>query len=264
MILTIEAGQIFNFLLKHRVLRTQKPKGGRLKDNEQDLAHMYAYRMDDQERNALSEFLYGMGFEIKVLEGGMYPGIPQAAKYFVLVRAAKGERPSWISADTVYRSISVRPNEARVNLQVWAFVIWQCYLTLIYTARGRMPSQVSQYADADAPFTKDELIEGVRSFLSDVLQEGAGLDNFYLDILSDEKGQEIERRVGGFLDVMVQAGHLDFQIREGLYSQTILDALEVADQYDMGLGQLMPQGSQGAEIFEQITDVSTEDDHAID
>ena len=264
MSLSVEAGQVFNFLLKHRILRTQKPKAGRFKDNEKELAYLFAYEMPPEERAALEDFLYGLGFQIVVLEGGVYPGIPQAAKFFVLTRVTEGERPSWVSPDVLYRAISVRPNESKTNLQVWAFVIWQCYLTLVYTARGRMPSQVSRYGDEDAPFTRDELVEGIRTFLSDVLKEGSGLDNFFLDILGDEKGQEVDRRVGGFLDVMVQYNRLDHQAREGLYSQTILDALEVAEQYEQGLGHLMPQDAPGAEIFELIAESPKEEAHVPD
>jgi len=119
----------------------------------------------------------------------------------------------------------------------WGFTIYLHYLSLAYTLLGRHPQEISRYVDA--VFSKDQLVAEVRQFIDALGASEHGKSKVVTILTSSEKGDVAPRRVGWFLDWMVSINNLEYA-KDGTYSQTIMGAAEVYENFDAGLSLLLP------------------------
>lgn len=250
--MSYESGRLFNFLLKHRILRTKVPAGKKAKPEEKSFVELYTQEMPEVERAWFEDFLAGMGFKIKAYQGNIIRGIPRDATYYILVRDSNDETtPTWVSPEELYKLIALRAHESKTESKLWTFIIWMSLLSIMYTKINRSPQQVSQYQDVE--FTEPVLSESVRHFVENIRDEADERpDNVYVQYLSSEKGQEIETRVGRFLKFLTSISHLDFFPQNGIYTQTLIGAAEIEQQFDRGLEHLIPQENLDSQTLNLI------------
>lgn len=259
---------LFSFFLQHRVLRTDTPPGERMEKGERDLAYFYNSEMEEGDRDSFRDFLYELGFKIKVCEGGVIRGLPTGAVYFVLTRRSEGSAPSWIDLGSLYAQTSFRTAESRRITTVWNFVIWMQMLSSLYTANKRSPLSVSEYNDPNISLTNKLVSIGVQSFLDETLQKSPDTDTEFIKILRKHTKTEVKRRVNNFLNFLCDIGHLKKIEKNNadkdilVYQQTLLGAIEIAEHHRQGLNHLIPPSDLplNETILENIEQINPEND----
>lgn len=267
--MSYESGRLINFLLKHRMLRTKIPAGKRARPEEKTFARLFTEEMPGHERGWFEDLLAGMGFALKPYKGGVIRGIPRDGIYYILIRDCTEEStPSWVSPDDLYKLMELRTQETRTETKLWTFVVWMSLLSLMYTKMDRAPEQVSKYLDVE--FEANELVQTVRAFVDNIKNEADELpDNNYVKFLCSEQGQDISFRVGRFLNFMTSINHLDFfpqkdgKQGEGIYSQTLIGAAEIEQQFERGLEHLIPQDELNLSTLSHIM-MQEEDEDAVE
>lgn len=226
----MEMGEVVAYLLRYRTAE-RVPSGGRKRRparegqlSERDVCALIDDAQEN-EREALRDFLAGQGLRLKAFEAGDYPGIAPGSRFFALLPDPELEQPPLYTREPVFDALKLR-QESRAELALWYLQLWLLLHTLIYTRLNRALSDVSRYQEAT--FVTRELVELVR----DQLETLRGLGDrapASSRVLLDERGEDIARRVKAFIDLLVNAGHLD-AVRESadedVWQQTLLGALE--------------------------------------
>lgn len=231
-----EMGLSHAFLLQHRYVETKPRANRKISAEEREIGKILSMaNVDDME--AFNGFLEGQGLML-VEYDDMTEGIPPGGRVFVLVRIPSGDVPEFLSLERLYEKMKLRDNESNDTAAVWFLHIWLLHLALIYTVSKRGISEVSRYVDA--VFTKGVLIDSVKNQLA-AIRSGGSQDSPVAKVLLDEKGDDLNRRCKGFLDLMVDAGLLEI-VEKDTYQQTILSACELNLNYERGLANLLPVG----------------------
>lgn len=226
----MEMGEVVAYLLRYRTAE-RVPSGGRKRRaaregqlSERDVCALIDDAQEN-EREALRDFLAGQGLRLKAFESGDYPGIAPGSRFFALLPDPELEQPPLYTREAVFEALKLR-QESRAELALWYLQLWLLLHTLIYTRLNRALSDVSRYQEAT--FVTRELVELVR----DQLETLRGLGDRAPEnsrVLLDERGEDIPRRVKAFIDLLVRAGHLE-AVREAadedVWQQTLLGALE--------------------------------------
>jgi hypothetical protein len=226
----MEMGEVVAYLLRYRTAE-RVPSGGRKRRaaregqlSERDVCALIDDAQEN-EREALRDFLAGQGLRLKAFESGDYPGIAPGSRFFALLPDPELEQPPLYTREPVFEALKLR-QESRAELALWYLQLWLLLHTLIYTRLNRALSDVSRYQEAT--FTPRELVELVR----DQLETLRGLGDRAPEnsrVLLDERGEDIPRRVKAFIDLLARAGHLDMVREAGdedVWQQTLLGALE--------------------------------------
>lgn len=226
----MEMGEVVAYLLRYRTAE-RVPSGGRKRRaaregqiSERDVCALIDDAQEN-EREALRDFLAGQGLRLKAFESGDYPGIAPGSRFFALLPDPELEQPPLYTREPVFEALKLR-QESRAELALWYLQLWLLLHTLIYTRLNRALSDVSRYQEAT--FATRELVELVREQLETLrgLGERAPENS---RVLLDERGEDIPRRVKAFIDLLMRAGHLD-TVREAndedIWQQTLLGALE--------------------------------------
>lgn len=234
-----DMGTVYQFLLQHRVVESKPSSGRKMITGECEVANILkSCDFDDLDR--FDEFLSTQGFAIHMSTDQDYQGIPVGGRVWMLKRVANSESPSFLSKDPIYSGLRLKESESKESLSVWFLHIWLIYLSIIYTRQGRTPEQVSKYIDSF--FDEEELIEAVKEHIESIRNIGAEdkIQNRAIEILDSEKGNDIPRRVKGFLSIMSHS-RLVIKLQNKDYKQTLLGAIEVSDSYrNTMLGTLIP------------------------
>jgi hypothetical protein len=156
----------------------------------------------------------------------------------VLARSPEAPPPAFFSIEQVMARMKLR-DDTREVAAVWYLHIWLIYLALLYTHKGRAVSAVSGYLDS--AFEEDTLIKGVRDHIERVRSIGleAGAEQHVYEILTDERGMDISKRVRTFLGLMVDSGLLA-RAENGVYEQTLLGAVEINQSFSRTLQHILP------------------------
>jgi hypothetical protein len=226
----MEMGEVVAYLLRYRTAE-RVPSGGRKRRaaregqlSERDVCALIDDAQEN-EREALRDFLAGQGLRLKAFESGDYPGIAPGSRLFALLPDPEMEQPPLYTREPVFEALKLR-QESRAELALWYLQLWLLLHTLIYTRLNRALSDVSRYQEAT--FVTRELVELVREQLETLrgLGERAPANS---RVLLDERGEDIPRRVKAFIDLLIRAGHLE-AVREAadedVWQQTLLGALE--------------------------------------
>ncbi|WP_251976587.1 hypothetical protein [Salinicola avicenniae] len=226
----MEMGEVVAYLLRYRTAE-RVPSGGRKRRSARDgqLSERDVCALIDDaqenEREALRDFLAGQGLRLKVFEAGDYPGIAPGSRFFALLPDPELEQPPLYTREPVFEALKLR-QESRAELALWYLQLWLLLHTLLYTRLNRALSDVSRYQEAT--FVTRELVELVR----DQLETLRGLGERAPEnsrVLLDERGEDIPRRVKAFVDLLVRAGHLEAVRESGdeeIWQQTLLGSLE--------------------------------------
>lgn len=240
-----EQSRIINYLLSYRILRTHVPKGERFKDEEKNLARALWHASPDT-RYFIDEFLAETGFRIVNAEASQTPGLPPGSVYFLLIRDPEENVPAWLDIRHLYKYVSLKDNESKLVTRVWFFFIWSNMLTLLYTHRSRPITNISGYGAAN--ISKETLINQVKTTIEEVRQDSFKETS---NILMQEEGNTIARRVGRFLDFMCSISYLEEE-KDGdeiYYGQTLLMATELSENYESGLGY---RDNLGSDVRENV------------
>ncbi|GHB29520.1 hypothetical protein [Salinicola rhizosphaerae] len=260
----MEMGEVVAYLLRYRTAE-RVPSGGRKRRparegqlSERDVCALIDDAQEN-EREALRDFLAGQGLRLKAFEAGDYPGIAPGSRFFALLPDPELEQPPLYTREPVFDALKLR-QESRAELALWYLQLWLLLHTLIYTRLNRALSDVSRYQEAT--FVTRELVELVR----DQLETLRGLGDrapASSRVLLDERGEDIARRVKAFIDLLVKAGHLD-AVREAadedVWQQTLLGALEAEQIGVHHLTHLIELTSGDGEASETAVPESAEED----
>lgn len=222
-------GTVFQFLLKNRIVETKTTAKRRSKPGETEAAHILdSWGLEELE--GFEEFLNSQGFSLYEASDQDYKGIAFGGKMWMLVRRPQDEISTFLSIDPTMEAIRIKDIESKEVLGVWFLHIWLMYLYLTYTKIGRSPEQVSKYEDTF--FIADDLIDAVREHLDRVrsLQLEEDSQKRLVDILDSEKGTDVNRRVKGFIDVMLKSNLIQ-KVSENEYQQTLIGAIEIAEAF---------------------------------
>ncbi len=246
-----EMGEVYAYLLRHRIAETRSQSGRRRASqtgliSERDAA-IILKEADDGEMHNFRNFLSGQGLQLAVYDSADYPGIPPGGQIYILMRNPEAELPDIFSQQQVLQKLKIRNNETKEATAVWFIHLWLLMLSLLYTRSGRSLSDVSLYQSA--VFAQEELTETLKDHLETIRRSGhfqhgadkTALDNAprQLSTLLAEKGSDINRRVKNFIDVLVNANHLQAK-GDKIFQQTLLGALEVEQTGFSHLQHLIP------------------------
>ncbi|WP_235185494.1 hypothetical protein [Desulfonatronum thiodismutans] len=104
----------------------------------------------------------------------------------------------------------------------------------------------------------------MREFVNKLAEEHANKTTA-VSILTNESGQEIERRVSNFLGFLDSTGCISFNKNDKAYSQTLLGAADVAEHYSREITYLVPRPEINSEALKEIlVEDEPEDDNEPD
>ena len=245
-----EMGEVYAYLLRHRIAETRSQSGRRRASqtgllSERDAA-VILKEADEEQMQNFRAFLSGQGLQLAVYDSADYPGIPPGGQIYMLLRNPEAELPLMFSQHQVLQKLKIR-NETKEATAVWFIHLWLLMLGLLYTRTHRSLSDVSLYQNA--VFSQEELTETLKNHLESIRRSGhfqhnqdkSSLDNAprQLAILLAEKGEDINRRVKNFIDVLIDANHLQAK-GDKIFQQTLLGALEVEQTGFSHLRHLIP------------------------
>jgi hypothetical protein len=232
-----ELGRVQSYLLRHRYIETKSIK--RNISREENEAATLLRDADAPMRNLLSEIFDGQGLLLQQFSYTEVPGIPIGATVFALLRKPDSA-PPFFGMEKLLTRMRRGSIKTDTEAKIWFVQIWFVHLDLIYTSKNRAPSEMLKYVDAI--FTRDVLVEAVRTFVNDHVckLDPAGISNDAVyKTLMDTKEGTIKLAVIGFLELLTEAGLLSTTDDE-IYRQTLLSAAEMKNNYDRQLAPLMP------------------------
>ena len=242
-----EMGEVYSYLLRHRLIESH-PRERRRRTSRAGLiserdACALLRSADEEQLDHLRAFLAGQGLRLALYDSADYPGIPPGGYVYMLLRQPQAELPPMFSQQRVLEKLCLRDNSKETGA-VWFVHLWLLMLGLIYTRNSRSLSDVSFYQDAI--FSLNELIESVKNHLESLRRTGQENDNArHINILICEKGEDIPRRARRFVEILLEAGFITREEKDGreshVYQQTLLGALEMEQSGLNHLRHLIPQ-----------------------
>lgn len=228
-----EMGQVYQFLLRHRTAESKPMGRRRMRLGESEVVGILrAADIDGLEQ--LNAFLKPQGLQVLEYADTDYGAIPVGGRVWLLARDPEGSPPDYLTTRRIHEAIRLRDTESKEANNVWFLHIWLIYLSLIYTRPGRGVSQVSDFKDA--LFMEQHLTDAVKEHIEKVrnIGEAEGADARVIQILDAEKGNDVARRVKGFLALMCDAGLL-LDLGDGEYQQSLLGAVEIAQGFNRSM-----------------------------
>lgn len=230
-----EMGRISAYLLKHRKIEFRADKRGRNKD-EHELAELLRNAPQDAMVD-LCEMMNGYGFDLITLSTFDVAGIGSNERVFLLSRKPNVECPL-LDMPRALERMETSSGRA-TSAKVWLTQFWLLHLDLIYTQCDRGADERNRWLDAT--FKREDLIAAMRVHINDGvrrLNPEQIHDNEVYEVLTAEKGADIERYAKRFLELMVDAFMLEDK-GNGVYRQTLLSAVEMKENYGRVLEPLM-------------------------
>jgi hypothetical protein len=232
----IDMGQLHAFLIRYRCIES-RPRSRNLRRNEGELASILIESGPEGLEN-MNRFLAGQGLELIEFTDTDMPGITTGGRIWILARSPEATPPAYFSIEQIMARMKLR-DDTREVAAVWYLHIWLIHLALLYSHKGRSVSAVSGYLDS--AFEEETLIQGVRDHIERVRSIGleAGAEQHVNEILTDERGTDISKRVRAFLGLMVDSG-LFVRADNGVYEQTLLGAVEISQSFSRTLQHILP------------------------
>lgn len=237
-----EMGQVVAYLLRYRIVET-RPASGRSHDEERSVAKLLL-AMAPEDRRSLDGVFAGMRLTVVDYDSFTIPALPKGARVFLLARdIAKGDPSSVLAPEVIVEAMREKGNESAREAASWFVHLWLVHLELIYTDKGRSPSQLQRYAEGMFDF--DVFLAKVREHFEELRQ---GLDrnevpaNAVFKTFEKSSQAEGERRCRRFVTLMVDASLLT-TIAKDVYQQTLLSAFEIKRNYERGLQSFVTDAS---------------------
>lgn len=240
-----EMGQVQTFLLQHRIAET-KPTGRRSLPGEKEVTEILVnLGMDELEE--LNELLSPQGLQVRYYTDMDYEAIPTGGQTWVLVRDPAQGPPRFMAEGALIEAMKIRETNTREEATTWFLHVWLQFLTLAYTNLHRAISDIGRFQDTF--FYQSDLEESVREHIERLRQTGpeGGVDKRVWDTLTGERGHDIHRWVANFLEVMRRSRLIE-NIKGEEYRQTLLGAVEMAENYSRALAHILPAEDRLAQI----------------
>ncbi|ABA57220.1 hypothetical protein Noc_0706 [Nitrosococcus oceani ATCC 19707] len=231
-----DMGQLHAFLMRYRCIES-RPRSRNLRRNESELASILI-ESGTEGLEQMNRFLAAQGLDLIEFTDTDMPGITTGGRVWVLARSLEAAPPAYFSIEQVMGRMKLR-DDSREVAAVWYLHIWLIHLALLYSHKGRAVSAVSGYLDS--AFEKETLIQCVRDHIERVRGVGleTGAEQRVYQILTDERGTDIPKRVRMFLGLMVDSGLLS-RADSGVYEQTLLGAVEIRQNFSRTLQHILP------------------------
>jgi len=239
-----QLGIVFGYLLRWREI-SGNPPSRNLRDGEREAASILA-NCNSSDLNDLEEFLNAQGFSL-IDRDGVEFGIPPRAgtpnTIWVLTRK-RGEEPA-LYIDTRWYIESMRDGrggdrEAKKHETIfWTARLWLTLQWFFYEKIDRLPSEISRYSEAfiSKRLFIEELSSGIEKMGNAGKPEGeAGV---VWDYFWKENGK-ITTWAVRFLNVMEQSGMIEATGSKDEWRQTIVAAIEMADNLSHEVSYLLP------------------------
>lgn len=239
-----EMGVIFAYLLRWREV-AGNPPGRNLRDGEREAARILS-NCNSSALNDLEDFLNAQGFSLIERDGIEFgippkPGAPNVI--WVLTRKRGEEIATYV--DNRWYIEAMRDGrggdkEAKKHETIfWTARLWLTLQWFFYEKIDRLPSEVSRYREAlvSKRLFVEELSAGIEKMGNAGRPEGeAGIvwDHFWKD-----KGK-ISTWATRFLNVMEHAGMIEQSGNKDEWHQSVLAAIEMADNSSHEVSYLLP------------------------
>ena len=246
-----DLGQVYAYLLQHRIIES-KPISRKFRRGEEAAARIL--KDNPGMMGNLSSFLEPMGFEVKVWDETMAPGISSGGFVYLMVRSDFADPPCY-GEDRFFELLRDGQAEARDVTAVWFLHLWLMLSHLLYSAINRSPADVIRYNEATV--TLQIFQETVKNHIEQRRNEGPpdspSAQEVY-GILTSHKRLEVSRRAKKFLDAMTEARLLE-EVKDepDLYRQTLLGAVEFDQLYNRSFASMFSDGE--TETIEAITEI---------
>lgn len=239
-----EIGVVFAYLLRWREI-SGNPPGRSLRDDEREVARTLA-NCNSTDLDDFEGFLNAQGFSL-VDRDGVEFGIPPKAgspnTIWVLTRKRGEDVAPYIDSRwyiDAMRDGRGGDREAKKHETVfWTARLWLSLQWFFYEKIDRLPSEVSRYSEAfvSKRLFVEELSSGIERMGNAGRPDGeAGVvwDHFWKD-----KGK-ISTWAARFLNVMEQSGMIEATGNRDEWRQTVLAAIEMADNSSHEVSYLLP------------------------
>lgn len=236
-----ELGCIQAFLVKHRALRSAAPAGTkRLRRNEAEMAAYWEFEASSEDKDLLDDIFRAQGHRLQRYDSFEVPGIPNDGYVHLLIRDGEAALSPWANDDDAIDSVRCNYKglpEPVDQASVWLVLLWYCMLHLQYEKINRSMGEVSEYQRAR--FTKDQLASHLKEELEVRRKEECDDPSDVRSILLGNTSPKIRNRVSGVIAFLLKIEHL-YEVEKGVYQQTLLAASEIGDNFEEGLGLLLP------------------------
>lgn len=247
-----DLGFLHAFLLKNRIVETRPTS--RKTSAEEKRAAAVIRSLDPMSFEQFANFLSGQGFELVHRDSNDVPGVHAQNDVWLLLRNGRDPVPEWISVEPAIEAVKIG-NDTNTEAATWFVHIYLHYLAIIYSSRQRGVSEVSGYQGSE--FRTEDLLETVRRHIETLRRMSSSDEatNSVVKTLISERGTDVERRVKRFLSVMVASGLL-IEMEEDAYQQSLLGAVEIAENYQRSLGAIVPKEDVLAGLVNYVNPVT--------
>lgn len=239
-----EMGVVFAYLLRWREI-AGNPPGRNLRDGEREVARILS-NCNSSALNDFEEFLNAQGFSLIERDGIEFgiPPKPGAPNIIWVLTRKRGEEIAPYMDNRWYidamRDGRGGDKEAKKHETIfWSARLWLSLQWFFYEKIDRLPSEVSRYSEAfvSKRLFIEELSAGIEKMGNAGRPDGdAGIvwDHFWKD-----KGK-ISTWSARFLNVMEHAGMIEATSNKDEWRQTVLAAMEMADNSSQEVSYLLP------------------------
>lgn len=237
----LETGRVMGHLLRHRRLDTTSKR--KTRGDERELALVLAHAGID-ERADLEGVLQGMGYDLAHFDDFKTQGIAPGGQVFLLIRRLD-QASELFSERWIDERMQVR-NDTVTTRRIWFTQFWFVLLDLLYTQRGRVPTEVSRYVETT--FTRADLADAMRGYINDKVRKlgkEAIVDDAVYACLIAESGSQVDKYADRFLELMADGALLD-GLGDERYRQSLLGAVEMKNNYLQGLEPWLHSAGAGA------------------
>jgi hypothetical protein len=239
-----EMGAVFGYLLRWREI-AGNPPGRNLREGERDAARALA-NSNSSAHTDFEDFLNAQGFSLVSRDGVEFgiPPKPNTPNTIWALTRKRGEDPAPYVDNRWYidmmRDRRGGDGEAKKSETVfWTARLWLMLQWFFYEKIDRLPSEVSRYREAMV--SKRMLVEELASGIEKMGNAGrpTGEAGIAWDFFWKDK-KNISTWTGRFLTVMEDAGMIQSSGNKDEWHQTVLAAIEMADNASHEIAYLLP------------------------
>lgn len=243
-----EMGAVFGYLLRWREIAGNPPDGRKLRDGEGDAARSLS-NSNSSAHADFEDFLNAQGFSLVSRDGIDFgiPPKPNTSNIIWVMTRKRGEDLAPYVDNRWYidmmrdgRGGGDEKKEAKKAEAVfWTARLWLTLQWFFYERIDRLPSEVSEYRRAIV--SKRTLVEELASGIEKMGNAGrpTGEAGIAWDFFWKDK-KNISTWAGRFLNVMENAGMIQPSGNKDEWHQTVLAAIEMADNASQEIAYLLP------------------------
>lgn len=261
-----EIGLVYNYILKHKVIRAYEERHQRRTKQEKEVADImerYSERLDD-----LEEFLDTQGLAIRVLGAQEYKIARTGRAYIFLRNASSDSLPSHLNIEHIWTLFKDdRRQETKGKTTIWTSYLYLHLLYFLYTADSRSIESISRFGDT---WVEEDKFKEVVIMEVDQLrrrEDDAGyVETEIQKTLIDSTEKEVQSRIDRFFKVLLSVGVLekhkskDFSFdaersEKVTYRQTLWSAVDIAENFKRYASLLLnPPSEKDVYSFSKVSE----------